>query len=101
MAELRLPVLIGRRENVRAIMAEQGVPEALDGERLILLCRGLRRASASFADEMVREALVVRGATDIALLGAPSTFVADLQEAAQRYGVTGRVAVRRAVDVGV
>jgi len=101
MQRLRLPYLAGTRDLVHELLATQDVPASLAGEVLVALCRDMAAASESFADELVREVVVVRGADGLALVGAPSKFVEHCRTAAIRRRVRRRVQRRRAVEVGV
>lgn len=101
MYRLRLPYLAGRREHVHELLAAQGIPASLAGEVLVVLGRDMAAASESFADELVREIVVVRGAAQMALVGAPAALVEHCLIAAIVQGVEGRVQRRRAVEVGV
>lgn len=101
MEQLRLPRLVGTRAAVADLLSEQHVAGALGGDRLVVLCRDLAAASATFADELVKQALIDRGAAELTLVGAPERFVADVHAAAERRGVADRVQVRRAAEIGV
>ena len=101
MEQLRLPRLAGTREAVGDLLAEQQVAPSLAGEELVVLCRDLASGSTSFADQLVKEVLEQRGASAIVLVGAPSRFVALVQESAQRRGVADRVRVSSGAEAGV
>lgn len=101
MARLRLPRLVGTREAVSDLMAEQQIAASLRGERLVVLCRDLAAGSMSFADELVKQVLDERCADELVLVGAPQRFVGGVRAAAQRRSVADRVHVRTAVEAGV
>lgn len=101
MVQLRLPRLVGTREAVGDLLAEQSVPASLNGERLVVLCRDLASGSTSFADELVKQVLVDRGAAELTLVGAPERFVAYVRAAAERRGAPERVQVRSGAELGV
>ena len=101
MRHLRLPRLVGTREAVTDLLAEFDIPESLRGDVLVALCRDLVSGSSSFADQLVLETVVQRGADELALVGAPPQFVAHVLAAAERRGVRDRVQVRTAAEAGV
>src|SRR4051794_13457768 len=72
--ELVLPRLVGTREAVNDLLVDQEVPQALAGERVLVLCRRLASASTSFADQLVKTVLVEREASELVLVGAPVRF---------------------------
>jgi hypothetical protein len=98
---ITLPRLVGTRETARDLLAEHGVPESLTSERVVVLCRDLASGSTSFADELVKELLVDRAATQLILVGAPERFVDHVRAAAARRGVAERVQVRSGAELGV
>ena len=97
--ELVLPRLAGTRDLVSQLLADQRVPADLHGATVVVLARELASASASFADALVREVVEVRGARELALVGAPDHFVQQVDGAASRRGVAGSVHRRAATDV--
>ncbi|MDP9396833.1 MAG: hypothetical protein M3P96_02960 [Actinomycetota bacterium] len=101
MEKLILPRLAGTREAVDDLLAEQQLPEELVGERLAVLCADLASGSSSFADQLVLEVLVNRGADELVLVGAPERFVQYVRAAAKRRGVAGRVAERSGAELEV
>ena len=83
--------LYATREAVERLMASQGVPEDLTGEDLVVRCHFLRLGGPSFADELVRQAIRLRGARSVILVGAPRKFVALVRTSAARRGVEDRI----------
>jgi hypothetical protein len=73
------------------LLEAQPLPEDLTGEDLILFCRRLWLAADEFAEELVREMLVRRGARSIILVAPPKEFLAQVRWAAKRYDVSDRV----------
>lgn len=100
MYTLLMPMFAGTRAEAAALYADQQIPDRLDGQCFVLLCREIRRVSDTFVDAVVQHALE-RGVAEVALVGAPPEVVDDAKEAAWRRGVPDVVAVRRAVEVGV
>jgi len=101
MRKFRFPRLIGNREQFAALLTDQQVPASLTGELVVALCRDLLVASPTVADEVVRDLIGRRGAAEVALIGAPEQFVADVKEAAGRHGFPERVFVGDPVLMGI
>lgn len=101
MEQIVLPRLAGTREAVSDLLAAQSVPAALTGETVVLLCRALASGSPSFADEMVKEVLVERGADELVLVGSSERFLQHVTAAAERRDVAGRVRVGSGAELGV
>lgn len=101
MPQLRLPRLVGTREAVSDLLAEQQLPASLAGETVVVQCRDLASGSTSFADELVKQVLGDRGAATLTLVGAPDRFVAYVRAAAERRGVVARVTVRSGAELAV
>jgi hypothetical protein len=88
-----LPRIVGTRPSARALLRE--VPTRLDGEDVVLDCRGLVDGTASFADEMVKAVLVDRTAASLVALGPGQDFATDLAAAAHDHGVLDRFRLER------
>lgn len=99
--QVALSYLLGQRDHVRQAFAEDGVPESLRGERLVVKCRKLRYLSELAADELVRLAIVERGAYEVALIGCAPELVERIKAVAERRGLTNAVAARKALEVGL
>ena len=101
MPQLRLPRLVGTREAVTDLLAEQQVPASLRDEPLVVLCRVVASGSTSFADELVRQVVEVRDARELVLVGAPERLLRYVRDAAGRRGVSSRVVARSGAEVEV
>lgn len=101
METLLLPRLVGTREAVRDLLAEQDVSGSLAGESLVVLGRDLASGSSSFADELVVEVLERRKADHLILVGMPDQFVRHVRESAARRDVSERVSLRSGAELGV
>ena len=88
---LRLPRLVGTREVVGDLLADQDMPKDLTGQRFVVLCYGLTSASSSFSDELVKEILQERHAAELALVGASDRFLGLVRAAAARRGVEQQI----------
>jgi hypothetical protein len=96
--ELRLPRLVGTREAAVDLMDAQEIPPQLAGADVVVFCDDLATGSASFADELVRQVLDVRGGGTLMLVGAPQPFWARVSEAADRRGLATQVALKSAAE---
>lgn len=101
MLELELPRLVGTRDAVSDLLAEQGLPSNLAGQDVVVLGRALASGSSSFADQLVHEVLEVRGANRLILVGSPSLFKTRVREAAERRCVDTRLREAPAAEVHV
>lgn len=101
MEQIVLPRLAGTREAVGDLLAAQSVPATLAGDTVVLLCRALASGSPSFADEMVKEVLVERGADELVLVGSNERFLHHVSAAAERRAVAERVRVGSGAELGV
>lgn len=101
MAQVTLPRLAGTREAVTDLFEAQAISPRLSGDMLVVLGRELASGSTSFADELVKVAIVDRGADELVLVGAPGRFIEHVQGAAQRRHVADRVKVRSAAEAGI
>jgi hypothetical protein len=89
---LEAPVLAGSRPRAQQLLAE--LPPNLSGQVVQLHCDLLIAAAASFADEIVRELLVLRDAKFLVVTGASDEeFIDYLSERAQVHGVADRLQV--------
>ena len=84
-----MPQLSGGRERARALLAP--LKGQLRGQKLRLDCRRLLAGTASFADELVTEALVRGGAVGLVVEYASGDFEGYLHEAARDHGVVDKV----------
>lgn len=91
MNSLLLPRLAGTRELVGDLLREQELPDSLSGCPLVVYARDLSSGSSSFADQLVCEGVLDRGASEILLVGAPPAFAERVKAAARRRGVGPRV----------
>ncbi len=94
METLTLPRLVGSREAVRDLLAEQSISEDLSDDGLVVLCRDLASGSSSFADELVFEVLQRRRAPELVIVGAPIRFGQRVEESASRRGVEHQVSIK-------
>lgn len=101
MATLELPRLAGTREAVSDLLADAGVSVSLAGQDVVVFARALASGSPSFADELVRAVLEVRGADHLILVGSPSLFATRVREAARRRGVYDKFQEAQAAEVHV
>lgn len=84
------PTLAGSRSRAREVVAQ--LPADLTGVEVVLNCRGLMAAAASFADEIVTQILVDRHAESLRVVDvSDDEFVAYLQARAADHGVLGRL----------
>jgi len=98
---LRLPRLVGTREAVHDLLAEQGTAASLKGASLIVVATELAAGSTSFADELVQEVLTRRGANQLVLVGGPASFLSRVRESAAARELSGSVVVETAAKAGV
>lgn len=91
MAKIELPRLAGTREAVSDLLEDQGVAARLDGDDLVVFAHALASGSPSFADELVREAIEIRGADHLVLVAPPELFAERVRDAATRRGVDARL----------
>jgi hypothetical protein len=97
MLEVHLPMMIGNREQVAALLDAQQVPAAADrGDLFVIYCARLYRGSATAADELVRQAFVLRDAGELVLIGCGREFEGFIRAAAERRGAAERVYRRSA-----
>ncbi|SDQ10237.1 hypothetical protein [Quadrisphaera sp. DSM 44207] len=101
MTEIVLPRLAGTRDALRQLLHDQRVGDDLGGRPAVVFCRDLVSGSPSFADELVREVLEVRGARELVLVGAPDLFWDRVAQAATRRGRAGAVRRMSAAEVVV
>lgn len=87
--EIRLPRVVGTRPAVAPFLAS--LDEKLAGQRVVLDCRSLLSGMPSFADEVVEQILLVRGADELLVIGATTDFGDDLRQAARDHAVSERV----------
>ena len=98
--EIELPGLLGNREQVQALFRDQGVPDALDGEPLVVIAARLRYGSPTAADELVRAALLHRRASGLILLeSTPAEFIGYVEHATSRRGLVGVVQLRKYAEL--
>jgi hypothetical protein len=99
LTELRLPRLVGARETVRELVAEAQVPGRIDGD-FVVYGDDLATGSGSAADELVKQALEVRGARRLVVVSAPKRFEERLTAAAADRHVTERLVFQHAAGIG-
>ncbi|OMC02466.1 hypothetical protein A5733_02160 [Mycobacterium sp. NS-7484] len=89
---LEAPALAGSRPRAQQLLAN--LPPNLSGSVVQLHCELLIAAAASFADEIVRELLVLRDAKLLVITGASDQeFIEYLRERASVHGVADRLQV--------
>lgn len=93
---IKLPRVVGTRPSARAHLRE--VPDRLDGQDVVLDCRGLVDGTASFADEIVKVVLADRNAASLVALGPGHDFAEDLMTAAQDHNVANRFRLERVIE---
>lgn len=87
-----LPPLAGSRERAQLLMA--ALPTDLAGVVVHLRCRSLIAATAAFADELVREIVVIRNADSLVIEEASDEeFLGYARDRAAIHGVADRVSV--------
>lgn len=92
MISLEAPVLAGSRPRAQQLLVD--LPDDFSNAIVTLHCESLIAASASFADEIVREILVKRGAEQLIVKGATDReFIDYLQERANFHDVASRLQV--------
>jgi hypothetical protein len=98
MVEVVVPTLVGSRVMAAQLLesARAAAGHSLAGERVVLNCRDLRSGSPSFADEVVRRALVEGGAAELVVMGADEQFYEYLARSAMAHNVSERVLRRSA-----
>lgn len=87
--EIRLPRVVGTRPAVAPFLAS--LDDKLAGQRVVLDCRSLLSGTPSFADEMIKQVLVVREADELLVVGASTDFADDVMQAARDHLVSDRV----------
>jgi hypothetical protein len=89
---LEAPALAGSRPRAQQLLAD--LPLDMSGKVVQLHCELLIAAAASFADEIVRELLVLRDAKLLVVTGASDQeFIAYLHERADVHDVADRLQV--------
>jgi hypothetical protein len=87
--EVHLPRFVSSREAARDLLDSLG---DFTGLVVVVNARNLRSASPSSVDELVRYALVDRGALRLELVSADDPdFNKDIEESAEVHGVQARV----------
>lgn len=90
MTVLDAPSLAGSRRRAQRVIAH--LPDDLSGAEVVLNCRGLLAAAVSFADELVKQILVVRGAALLRVVEvSDAEFVNYLKARAKAQGVSDRL----------
>jgi hypothetical protein len=87
--KIKLPRIVGTRPGVAPFLVD--VEETLEGEHVVLDCRALLSGTPSFADEMVKQILVERGAAELVVLSATSDFASDVIASARDSGIVDRI----------
>lgn len=94
MTTLPLPPLVGTRKRARTL-AEQ-LPKEVKGAVVIVDCSDLMAATESFADELITELLVHRGAAEVRFANVSDLEFANwVDERAEFHQMGGRVKVDR------
>lgn len=94
MHQVTLPRLVGSRESANELL--ESLPPNTRDERLVLNCRELLAASPSFADEIVKLALVEGRVSELVVLGASEEFASYILQAAEARDVGTQVAIHPA-----
>lgn len=90
MTVLDAPVLAGSRLRARQLLAD--LSSDLSGVTVELRCGALIAATAAFADEIIHEVLVARGAKALRVTGASDNeFIDRLRERSGIHGVSDRL----------
>lgn len=90
-AVLELPQLTGTRDRARRLLANSGLPAALEGLTVHLDAGPTLAGTDSFADEMVKILLVERHAEGLVVTLVGPDFAEKFHQAARTYGVDTRV----------
>lgn len=99
MHRIDLEGLLGTRESADDLLAKTHVPLDLHDQTVVLHSRDLLTGSTSFADQLIKQLILVRGARDVVLVGAPPRFERHMLEAANRRQVNGRVRTESAAKL--
>lgn len=91
---LEMPQLSGGRKRARALVA--GVQTPLRDQKLIVDCRQLLAGTESFAQEIIRAAIVDEGAAHITFANVDADFAEYLGAAARDMHVDDLVTIQRA-----
>ena len=93
MTTLALPPMVGSRRRAHVLAEKLG---GLQGVRVVVDCRDLIAATESFADELISEILVARGASEMHFINVSDLEFANwVDEHAKVHGVSTRVKVDR------
>lgn len=98
-ATIELPRLLGTRKAAIDTVEAADLPANLGS--VVILANRVAFVSASFAGELVKQVLEVRGAEEILLVGASPRLEEVLNDAVTRCSVKGTVRRTTASEAGV
>lgn len=100
-ATIELPRLLGPRQGAVEAVEAAALPDRLDGAAVVVMGAAVAVISSVYADELVEQTPVRRGAREIVVVGWSPLLLGQLDGAATRRGIRGAVRPALACDAGV